>query len=104
MKLHFKEMAAVVTVVVAAGCASQSGLQGQAKISRADAEKTALMQAPNGTIKEGELEKEGGKLIWSFAISKPDTKDITEVNVNAITGDLVGVENESADKEKHEKD
>ena len=46
-------------------------------------------QAPNGTIKESELEKEHGKLIWSFDIATPGTTDITEVNVDAITGKVV---------------
>ena len=82
--------------------AKQAKLMAQAKVSRADAEKTALAQAPNGTIKEGELEKEKGKLIWSFDITTPDTKDITEVNVDAITGDVVSVEKEAAESETKE--
>jgi uncharacterized membrane protein YkoI len=82
--------------------AKQAKLMAQAKVSRADAEKTALTKAPNGTINEGELEKEKGKLIWSFDITTPDTKDITEVNVDAITGDVVSVEKESAESEARE--
>jgi len=80
----------------------QAKLMTEAKVSRADAEKIALAKAPNGTIKEGELEKEKGKLIWSFDITTPDTKDITEVNVDAITGDVVSVEKESAESEAEE--
>ena len=82
--------------------AKQARLMAKAKVSRADAEKTALAKAPNGTIKEGELEKEKGKLIWSFDITTPDTKDITEVNVDAITGDVVSVEKEAAESETKE--
>ena len=74
----------------------------QARISRADAEKTALAKVPGGTVKEGELEKEKGRLIWSFDLTTPDTKDITEVNVDAITGDVVSVEKESAESEAKE--
>ena len=84
--------------------AKQAKLMAEAKVSRADAEKTALAKAPNGTIKEGELEKEKGKLIWSFDITTPDTKDITEVNVDAITGDVVAVEKEAAGKKAKDKD
>ena len=40
----------------------------EAKVSKDDAEKTALAKVPNGTIKEAEIEKEHGKLIWSFDI------------------------------------
>ena len=72
--------------------AKQAKLMAEAKVSKADAEKTALAKVPTGTIKEGELEKEKGKLIWSFDIITPVTKDITEVNVDAITGDVVSVE------------
>jgi uncharacterized membrane protein YkoI len=74
----------------------------KAKVSKDAAEKTALAKVPNGTIKEGELEKEKGKLIWSFNITTPDTKDITEVNVDAITGDVVSVEKEAAESEAKE--
>jgi hypothetical protein len=90
-----------------AGCATkeqkQAKLQSEAKISRADAEKIALAKAPGGTIKEGEIEKEKGKLIWSFDIATPGTSDITEVNVDAITGEVVSVDKESAEKESKEK-
>ena len=82
--------------------AKQVKLMAQARVSRADAEKTALAKVPSGAIKEGELEKEKGKLIWSFDLTTPDTKDITEVNVDAITGDVVSVEKESAESEAKE--
>ena len=78
------------------GCVStSSNLQAQAKVSRADAEKIALAKVPGGSIKEGELEKEKGKLIWSFDIATPGTKDITEVQVDAVTGEVVSVAKEA---------
>ncbi len=83
----------------------QCPMTAQAKVSREDAEKTALAKVPGGTIKDGELEKEKGKLIWSFDITTPDSKDITEVNVCAISGAVLSVEKESpkeAAKEKAE--
>src|SRR5437763_16465720 len=90
-----------------AGCATaeqkQAKLQAEAKVSKADAEKTALAKVPGGTIKEGELEKEKGKLIWSFDISIPDSKDIKEVQVDAITGEVVSIETETAAAEAKEK-
>jgi uncharacterized membrane protein YkoI len=77
------------------GCAtSQAELQAQAKVSQVDAEKTALAKAPGGTIKETELEKEHGKLVWSVEISVPGQRDLTEVHVDAITGDVVAIEKE----------
>ncbi len=93
------------------GCASEKGereesqakLQAEAKITKAEAEKIALAKAPNGTIKEGELEREKGKLIWSFDIATPGTKDITEVQVDAITGAVVAVDKETPAAEAKEK-
>lgn len=81
----------------------QAKLEAMAKVSRADAEKIAQAKVPNGTIKEAEIEKEKGKLIWSFDMATLGTKDITEVNVDAITGEVVGVEKESAAAEEKEK-
>ena len=93
------------------GCASEKGeraeerakLMAEAKITKADAEKTALAKVPNGTVKEGEIEKEKGKLIWSFDIATPGTTDITEVAVDALTGDVVSIAKESAADEAKEK-
>lgn len=104
-------ISAAMVIGLIAGCASekserqesQAQLQAEAKISRADAEKLALTKAPNGTIKEGELEREKGKLIWSFDIATPGTKDITEVAVDAVTGQVVAVENETPAQQEKEK-
>jgi len=87
------------------GCASekQAKLEGQARISKPEAEKIALTRAPNGTIKEGELEKEKGRLIWSFDIATPDSKNITEVQVDAQTGQVVAIEQETPGREQKEK-
>lgn len=77
----------------------QAKLTAEAKVSRADAEKIALAKVPNGTIKEGEIEKEHGKLIWSFDLTTPETADLTEVNVDAMTGEVMAIEKESAQSE-----
>ena len=79
---------------------SQSELQKQAKITMAQAKKTAL-EKEKGTIKEAELEKEKGKLIYSFDI---DVNGAThEVNVDAVTGAVISDEVESAKDEAKEK-
>jgi len=91
-----------VALLVSTGCETKH-LESEAKVSRAEAERIALEKAPGGTVKEAELEREHGKLIWSFDISKPGTSDITEVQVDAKTGAVVSVENESAETEAKEK-
>jgi len=80
-------------------------LEAQAKISKAEAQKIALDRVPGGTIKEGDIEKEKGKLLWSFDIATPGTKDITEVQVDAMTGQVLDVSKETvADQEKEKKE
>ena len=92
-----------VGLLFASGCTTEKNLESKAKVSKSDAERIAMAKAPGGTIKEGELEKEHGKLIWSFDIAKAGTSDITEVQVDAITGAVVSVKNETAADEAKEK-
>ncbi len=90
--------------VLAGGCAtSQAKLESQAKVSKAEATRIALGKVPNGTVKEGELEKEKGKLIWSFDIATPGSANITEVAVDAITGAVVAVDVETPADQAKEK-
>ena len=101
-----------LTAGVLAGCmtekseankeAKQAKWMAEAKVSKADAQATAMAQVPNGTVKEAELEKEHHKLIWSFDIATPGTTDITEVNVDAMTGTIVSTEKEKAEDEAKE--
>lgn len=111
MKIKMTVCSALAASLLA-GCVSeanehhtkQAKLMAEAKVSKDDAEKTALAKVPNGTIKESELEKERGKLIWSFDVITPDSKDTTEVNVDAITGDVVTTEKETPEDQKKEND
>src|SRR2546429_8527778 len=83
---------------------NEGKLEAQAKVSRAEAERTALAKVPGGTIKEGGIEKEKGKLIWSFDITTPGTKDITEVAVDAITrAGVCGGKEKAAEEGKEKK-
>ncbi|MEA2328106.1 MAG: hypothetical protein QOE68_3065 [Thermoanaerobaculia bacterium] len=79
----------------------QATLQKEAKISLEKAREIALKKAP-GTVKSSELEREHGKLIYSFDIQTSKT-EITEVNVDAIDGKIIAVEHENAKKEADEK-
>jgi uncharacterized membrane protein YkoI len=83
--------------------ATAAQLEAQARITKAEAQKIALARVPGGTIKEGEIEKEKGKVIWSFDIATPGTKDITEVNVDAMTGAVIDVSKETAADQAKEK-
>jgi uncharacterized membrane protein YkoI len=72
------------------------------RISEADARTTALAKVPGGAVSSSELEKEHGKLIWSFDIAKVGSKNITEVQVDAKTGKIVSTKIETPDKERRE--
>ena len=101
-----------LAVALFTGCETEKGeahhkdkeakLMAEAKVSKEAAQQTALSKVPNGTVKEGELEKEHRKLQWSFDVVTPDSKDITEVNVDAVTGDVISVKKESAESETKE--
>jgi len=65
MKIKIIVSASLAVAMLGAGltaCISekqgQAQLAGQARVSRADTERTALTKAPDGTVKEAELEKE----------------------------------------------
>ncbi len=63
---------------------------------------TEIAQARvHGTIKSKELEHEKGKWIYSFDISTEKGK-ITEVNVDAYTGKVIGIQHENAASEAKE--
>ena len=81
---------------------SQAQLRAQAKIGQEEAAKTALAKVPSGKIKSAELEKEYGKLIWSFDISMPRSKNITEVQVDAKTGAIVSTKVETPQEQAKE--
>ncbi len=83
-----------------AASTDQSTMQKEAKISMEKAKEIALKKAP-GTVESSELEREHGKLIYSFDI-RNSKGSITEVNVSAINGKIIAVQHENAAKEAAE--
>lgn len=81
---------------------TKAELQKEAKITEAAAKKTALEQVPGGKVKSGELEREGGKLLYSFDIKSKGKSGIDEVQIDAITGAVLSNKHESAAEEKAE--
>jgi uncharacterized membrane protein YkoI len=80
-----------------------AALAKDAKITLDAARATALAKVPGGTVKSEELEREHGKLIYSFDIQVPGKSGVEEVNVNAINGKVVNKKHESAKTEAREK-
>ncbi len=79
----------------------QARLQSQARITMDQAKEIALRRAA-GTVESGELEREHGKLVYSFDIRNAKGT-ITEVQVDAVTGKIARVEHENAKDEAKEK-
>src|SRR4051794_37922174 len=102
---------AILTLIAALGAApavlasktpTQAELQKEAKISMEKAREIALKQVPGGKIESAELEREHGKLIYSFDI-KTAKPGVTEVNVDAKTGKVISSKQETPAKEAAEK-
>ena len=81
---------------------AEPGLKAQAKVTSDAAIKTALAKVPGGQIREAELEKEHGKVVYSFDITEAKRSGVEEVLVDAKTGKLISVKHESAAAEAGE--
>ena len=81
---------------------TQAALMRQAKVSKAVATKTALTKVPGGKVQSSEIERENGKLIYSFDIKVAGKSGIEEINVDAITGAVIAHEHETPKAEKAE--
>lgn len=79
-----------------------AALQREARISLDSARAIAMKRVPNATIQSQELEREHGRLIYSFDTKVAGKAGVTEVNVNARTGAVVGVSHEGATAEAKE--
>lgn len=98
----------ILALLLVAYCAIGTGVAqaqtkraGKTKITRAKAQAIALRRAA-GKVESSELEKERGKLVYSFDIRNAKGT-ITEVQVEAYTGKIVSVEEENAAQEAAEK-
>ena len=76
-----------------------------AKVSRPDAESTALraVHVDSASVESGELEAEGGCLIYSFDIQIPGKKSIVEIAVDAGTGKVLSKKHEGPKAQAAEK-
>jgi uncharacterized membrane protein YkoI len=81
---------------------SQAELEAQANISQGQATRAALARVPGSKVKSAELEREHGKLVWSFDLSRRGSNGVTEIQVDAITGKIISQKHESAAHEASE--
>ena len=80
---------------------NQAELARQAKITMEQARAIASGKV-QGQFLEEELENENGRLLYSFDIRNAEGK-VTEVEIDAKTGEIVNVEEQDAEKEAAEK-
>jgi len=99
-------LVAVLSLVTVGGLAAQqpaapaykrdvpATLLSQTRISEDSARTLALERVPGSAVKELELEREHGLLLWSFDLTVAGKPGVEEVEVDALTGKIVGVEHE----------
>ena len=74
----------------------------EARIALPAARATALAAVPGGRVQSEELEREKGRLIYSFDLKVGKKPGVEEVAVDAMTGKLIERKHESAKAEKAE--
>jgi len=104
-----KLVSALLLATVALACASpalasKSSDAAKAKVTLEQARKTALRAVPNAKVKAEELEREHGKLVYSFDLQVPGKPGIEEVQVDAMSGKVVSHQHESAEQERKEQE
>jgi hypothetical protein len=80
----------------------RAGLLAQATVTPDSARAIARRTIPGATIRSAEIENEDHKLIYSFDMKLPGKSGIEEVNIDALTGAVVGREHEDARSEAAE--
>ncbi|MDE3016949.1 MAG: PepSY domain-containing protein [Pseudomonadota bacterium] len=84
---------------------SDSDLPGLTKISKDDAQKTALaeVKGKHKKVESGELESENGCLIYSFDVRVSGKPGVEEIMVDAGNGKMLSHQHEAPGKEAAEK-
>jgi len=77
-------------------------LQAEAKVTEKAARATALAAVPGGKVTKHELERENGKLVYSYDIATKGKTGIDEVQVDAVTGTVLSNKHETPAMEKAE--
>jgi uncharacterized membrane protein YkoI len=81
---------------------TQAQLEKEAKMTMAQARALASKTVPGATIQAGEIERENGKLIYSFDMKTKGRTGIDEVNIDAMTGTVLGNQHETPKAEQAE--
>jgi uncharacterized membrane protein YkoI len=113
MRTHFASLVAlaIATSAAAAGAQqpghhakveTQAQLEKEARMTMPQARALASKTVPGATIQAGEIERENGKLIYSFDMKTKGKTGIDEVNIDAMTGTVIGNQHETPKAERAE--
>jgi uncharacterized membrane protein YkoI len=82
---------AVKNAPPAAGASQDAKADAKAptKVSEADARKTALASAKNGTVQSSKLVTEKGRQVWAFELRSENSPQVVVVHVDASSGRVV---------------
>lgn len=94
-----KILPVVLLILAATPAAAESRTR---HISMQAARAQALAIVPHGRIRSAELERERGRLIYSFDIQVPHRSGVEEIQIDAIRGGLVSRHHESPSAERRE--
>jgi uncharacterized membrane protein YkoI len=81
---------------------TQAQLEREAKFTMTQARALASQTVPGAAIQAGEIERENGKLIYSFDMKTKGKTGIDEVNIDAMTGTVIGNQHETPKAERAE--
>ena len=72
----------------------KAGLLARAKVTEIQARALALARVPGGRFVDAELEEEDGRLVYSFDLVVDGQDGMMDVEIDAMTGEVLGVEHE----------
>ena len=103
-QLRLTFLLVIAAIATHATAQTQRQLHEQVRVEQKDALKIALAHVPpHSVVQSVELEQENGRVVWSYDIKVPKTSDITEVQVDAKTGEIVDQHTETRQTEAAEK-
>jgi uncharacterized membrane protein YkoI len=90
--MHVRALLGPVLGLLLLGCPSRrSHLNATPSVSRAEAESIAIARVAGGIILDGDVEMDRGRLVWSFDIAMPGTRDRTEMQIDATDGEIISM-------------
>jgi hypothetical protein len=88
-------LGSILLVPLETAAAPEAAIPSHPNVSESAARAIALAQVKGGIVQSTELEREAGKLVWSFDIERPGSKNVTEILVDANTGRIVSKKQET---------